>query len=117
MGGLAFDSNDNLFVAAAGGASIEKISGGVFSVFGTTTYSGLNGLAFDSAGNLYVAIQYGYIMRLAPSGGVASVFATGPSGAQDIAILVPEPSGLVLLGLGLSSLLLWRLRPKSLVAG
>ena len=66
-------------------------------------------LAFDSSGNLYVACNSGTLgdSRILKfnQDGVGSVFASGLANAVGIAIEeIPEPSALLLLGLGLSVL-------------
>jgi hypothetical protein len=111
--GLAFDGNGNLYVADEGDRTIE-----IFNASGQpSTFTSTNllnepiGLAFDGNGNLFVA-NYGDgdILEF-NSNGVGHVFAYGLEGAANyIAIEVPEPSSLLLLGLGFSLLALVRHR-------
>jgi len=112
--GLAFDYAGNLFVANYwgpyyGGPSIQKFTAeGIGTVF-ATGMTDPAGLAFDSAGNLYVADQwggsnYGSIERFTPDG-VGTVFAEIYYGGPiSIAILVPEPTTLTFVSLGLLAL-------------
>ena len=56
-GGLAFDSNDNLYGATISGSTVDELTaGGVVSTF-ASGFVFTQGLAFDSAGNLYVATR------------------------------------------------------------
>jgi len=118
--GIAFDSAGNLFVANDGnggngnGTIIKITPGGVQSTFA----SGLNNpqqLAFNSAGNLFEADFYSSSIYEFTPGGVQSTFASGlnlPTGLafQGIALPVPEPSALGLLGAGAALLLIRRHR-------
>ena len=113
--GLAFDAAGNLYVAnnpgtgdLSGDNTIEKFTpggvGSVFANFGPGETSGPTGLAFDSVGNLYVTInELTLIERFTPDG-AGSVFATNPNGlflgVAFPANAVPEPSSLLLMGLG-----------------
>ena len=114
--GLAFDLAGNLYVANNPGTgplpgddnTIEKFTpggvGSVFANFGPGINDGPTGLVFDSVGNLYVNINdHSLIEKFTPDG-VGSDFATNPHGLfLGLAIrtaAVPEPSSLVLMGLG-----------------
>ena len=100
---LAFDSSGNLYVSESSNGDVVKVTpGGSKSTFA----SGLStpiGLAFDSSGNLYVAEgSAGGIVKVTP-GGSKSVFASGFSSPRFIAFAAtgsPEPSSLLLVGLG-----------------
>lgn len=108
---------DQLYVGSEvfGFSTIEQIdtTTGVESTFvgldHTFRLSSPTGLAFDGAGNLYVAnYAIGTIERFTP-GGVGSVFTTGLRNASFLAIrpsfsAVPEPSSLVLMGIGMMAL-------------
>ena len=114
--GLAFDAAGNLYVAnnpgtggqAGADNTIEKFTpggvGSVFANFGPGESNGPTGLVFDSVGNLYVTINGLTLIEKFTPDGVGSVFATNPNGLfLGLAIrpaAVPEPSSLVLMGLG-----------------
>ena len=84
--GLAFDSSGNLFVSTENNSGLEGTDAileftpaGMESTFAT----GLTmprGLAFDASGNLFVALTRatpnGAILKFAPGGGAATVFAS-----------------------------------------
>ena len=127
--GLAFDSAGNLYAAnyAVYGTgnyfTIDKFTaGGTRSLFASSGLSQPWGLAFDDAGNLYVGNNgNGSVGKFTPDG-VGSVFAsyedglngpTFPAFTNDAGVpllqpggrLVPEPSTLVMISLGLPALL------------
>jgi sugar lactone lactonase YvrE len=106
---LAFDSSGNLYVANYGNNTIEKFNAsGIGSTFASYSTNGLAqylqgpiGLAFDSSGDLFVADHLSEsILEIDPAGNM-SLFASGLSAADYLAIEIPEPSSLLLLGLGL----------------
>ena len=85
--GLAFDTNNNLYVAIAmsNGTIIKVTPNKVVSTFA----SGLNtpiGVAFDSSGNLFTTQSGSGILTKITSSGVATSFATGLNAPQGIAI-------------------------------
>lgn len=99
--GLAFDSSGYLYVTNELGGTIEKFdSSGNSSIFA----SGLNypwGLEFDSSGYLYVANNGdSSVVKIDPRGNKSVFASSGVSGPEGIAIQVPDPSTLLLLGLG-----------------
>ena len=114
--GLAFDAAGNLYVANNPGTgplpgddnTIEKFTpggvGSVFANFGPGINDGPLGLVFDSVGNLFVNVNGDSLIEKFTPGGVGSDFATNPNGLfLGLAIrpsAVPEPSSLVLMGLG-----------------
>jgi hypothetical protein len=72
------------------------------------------GLVFDSVGNPFVADEWagpnGQIDKITPGGSV-SLFADDPDGGPTyIAVMVPEPSAMGLVGLGLPALPAFRRR-------
>ncbi|MGD0058156.1 MAG: NHL repeat-containing protein [Verrucomicrobiia bacterium] len=101
----------NLYVANGGNNTIERFNAlGQGSIFSSTNLLSFpDEIAFDSSGNLYVACNSvtlgdSQILKFNQDG-VGSVFASGLDGAVGIAIEeIPEPSALLLLGLGLSAL-------------
>jgi sugar lactone lactonase YvrE len=116
--GLAFDTSGNLYVANnrythnADGYISMVTPGGVVSTF-ATGFNSPQGLLFDSGGNLYVGEYYpGTVSRVGPTGGTATLFATGITGAESLDFApgvssVPAPPSLVLALTGLC-LLAWR---------
>jgi sugar lactone lactonase YvrE len=114
--GLAFDHSGNLFVASYTGKEIDEVtSKGLVIPF----VSGLPGnpadIVFDQAGNLFVSFDLqGKILEISPTGAV-STFSTGILGADGLLLVVPEPSGLTLVGTSLPILLgyCWRWRKRA----
>jgi len=104
---LAFDNSGNLYVGNQYDSTVEKFSpdGTDLGVFASAGLLYPRGLAFDSAGNLYVANYENTVAEFSPAGDFLR-FLTSPNftNPQFIAIQVPEPSALALLGL--SALLL-----------
>lgn len=103
--GLAFDTFGNLFVSNLQGNSITKIdSFGISSLwaYSLTLLDGPAALAFDSESNLYVAnFAGGNITKISADGQTLSNFATIGNTPIGLAFdTVPEPSTIVLLGLG-----------------
>ena len=107
-GGMAFDANQNLYVASLSGQDIIKITpSGAQSIYsGAITqapfpdaahYFGAAGIVFDPSGNLFVVSHNetggvpinNYINKIAPGGGsgtsAVSVFATVPKASEDLA--------------------------------
>jgi len=95
-GGIAFDAQDNMYVADRGNNLIRKItSAGVVSTFaGKTTaptagyanatgtsaaFNAPNGVAVDKNGNIYVADEGNSAIRKITSAGVVTTIAGGPS--------------------------------------
>ena len=107
--GLAFDQTGNLYVSEQYG-TIERFSptGTDLGAFVTLDNTAL-GLAFDSQDNLY-AVNYwdNAINKITPQG-ISSLFIGGLNEPTFIAI-VPEPSILALLNLGLAAMLVSRRR-------
>jgi sugar lactone lactonase YvrE len=89
--GLAFASSGNLYVANNANGTISKVTpGGIVSTFAT----GFNGrpeyIGFDGSGNLYVPeYDSGTVSRVGPGGGTGTLFATGFSGAESVAVVLP----------------------------
>ena len=105
--GLAFDAAGNLYAANANNSTIEKFTpGGVGSVFASTGLNFSLGLAFDAAGNLYAANFGNSTIEKFTPGGVGSLFATTTASSPTFIAFrpstaaVPEPSSLVLIGVG-----------------
>ena len=107
-----------LFVSSTDFNTIQKFTpGGVGSPF-ASGLAGPVGLAFDSSGNLYSVnigpydgqnFKNGYIEKYTP-GGQGTVFAADPGdgsvlAAPEFIAIIPEPTALVLFGLGSISLL------------
>jgi DNA-binding beta-propeller fold protein YncE len=103
------------FVADLGNNTVQKVdlSTGSTVQFNTSgsALNHPNGLTFDNNGNLFVTndVASGFISEITPSG-VTSTFATsglslsGPTGIVFVPAAVPEPSSLLLSGLGVSVL-------------
>lgn len=111
--GIAFDSAGNLFVAQTVSSLISRVTpGGMVSTFADTHSPW--GLAFESSGNLLVA-NASDILKITPGGSI-SVFASGFDGDTDITTGpqliqgVPEPSSLVLFGIGIAGIIAYRAR-------
>lgn len=104
--GLAFDRNGNLYATSFDDDTIMKITpSGNESIFATGV-GGPIGIAFDSEGDLFVAehTSNGSIAEVSPSGVVTTFVANTGGDPNCIAILVPEPSSLTLITLGLTLL-------------
>ena len=103
--GLAFDAAGNLYVANTDNNTIARFTpDGAGSLFASTGSSEAYGLAVDSADNLYAAVYDQHkIMKFTPDG-VGSVFASTGADAPTFLAVIPEPSALVLLTLGLLTL-------------
>ena len=117
LDGLAIDSANNVFVSYSNDNRIEEFDPlgndlGAFANPNDSTILAIPlGLAFDSDGNLYAANITNFIEEFAPDG-TPSRFATDPGNGsvlhspQYIAIgVVPEPSSLALLGIGMSAVI------------
>jgi hypothetical protein len=111
--GLAFDGSGNLYVVNYLSESIAKY-GPAGNLLAGDYITGLvyfpENLAFDPSGNLFVSHNgNGTISKYGPTGNlISAVFASGGSGAEYIAIEVPEPSGLAVLGAGFALVLIGR---------
>jgi hypothetical protein len=108
--GLAFDSSGGLFESDHSSSNIYEFTpSGSRSTFA----SGLNwplGLAFDGSGNLFVADNNTSNIYEYTPGSNRSTFASGLNGPDDVAFSTPEPSTIVLLGIGAVSLLAYACR-------
>lgn len=109
--GLAFDASGNLYVANYNDTILKFNTNGVSSVFASSGLSNPEALAFDSSGNLYVGNQGDLDILKFNASGIGSVFASGLPGTDYLADQIPEPSSLLLLGLGICALAVSR-RPR-----
>jgi len=124
--GMAFDSKGNLFVANSGNGTISEVTpGGKVSLF-ASGFSNPQGLAFNSRGDLFVAnmgtnIHNGTISEVTPDGKVSTFVSGGLNFPRGLAFetplapgggtisgfgggAAPEPSSVILMGLGLGGL-------------
>jgi sugar lactone lactonase YvrE len=118
IGGVAFDSSGDVYVADSGNYTIRKVSGGVVSTLaglagtrgdtdGTGSAARLydpQNLAVDSAGNIYVADGMGNVVRkITPAGVVTTIAGSGASGSADgtgTAAQFNNPTGIAVDALG-----------------
>jgi sugar lactone lactonase YvrE len=117
---LAFDSNDNLYVADSGNNTIREITprGGVTTLAGTAGVTGYadgagvtaqfnspTGIAVDGSGNVYVADQGNDLVRKITSAGVTTTAAglpgtTGPYNGAGTQVRFNSPAGIAVDGNG-----------------
>jgi sugar lactone lactonase YvrE len=93
LDGLAFDAVGNLYVVNLDGYEIQKITqGSSISTFATgETWPG--SLAFDQSGNLYLSDYIAdCVERVGSAGGTVTIFATGFSSPNSIAMVPHGPS-------------------------
>ncbi|BDD12289.1 hypothetical protein FUAX_47210 (plasmid) [Fulvitalea axinellae] len=93
MGGIARDSDGNLYVAQSANnrSEIRKVStdGSVSTIYNTTFNTRIVSVAVDNSGNVYFAEYYGHRIRKIDSGGTVTVLAgpdgddNGPKGYKD----------------------------------
>jgi sugar lactone lactonase YvrE len=104
--GLAFDSSGNLYASQTYQQEILKFTtNGTESIFATNGLDDPYGIAFDSSGNLYAANWANSTIEKYGTNGVGSLFASsGANQPEWMAIEVPEPSALLLLGIGIVTL-------------
>lgn len=114
--GLVFDQAGNLYVANSTANQVTKFSstGTNLGIFANANINSPDGLAFDSAGNFYVAnAGNNTVTRYSSTGAFHSVFvSTGLDMPVWIAIQVPEPASLGILGAGLGCLMFQRRRRR-----
>jgi len=107
---LAFDSAGNLYAADNANHVVDKFDKNgklVGTVGGRTSLFHPLGLVFDPAGNLFVS-NYGAntIREFDKNGKDDGTFARGLQGPEFMVIVsAPEPSSIVMLGLGMSAVL------------
>lgn len=120
--GLAIGTNGELFVSELFSNRIRHFSstGQDLGVFAASGLSNPSGLAFDGDGNLYVLNNNnganGYVREFSSTGVDLGIVASGISGGTFIALrpsAVPEPGSLTLVGLGLGSLLVLKVRRRN----
>jgi sugar lactone lactonase YvrE len=112
--GLAFDSAGDLFVVDCGtpvfrDGSVYKVTPGGITTMIASGMFGPTSLAFDTAGNLYVTDTWnGRMLEFSPDG-TESTFASDLNLPTFLAFQpIPEPSGVILLLVGNSTLFLLR---------
>jgi streptogramin lyase len=104
--GLAFDASGNLYVLDSATDQVKWYSadGTYMGVFASGNLDQPGSMAFDSLGNLYVANQgTSDVEEFSPTGSDLGVFADPGQGAIGDIVIVPEPSTLVLLSLGVAA--------------
>jgi hypothetical protein len=96
--GLAFDANNNLYIADAGNYRIRKVSAdtGIITTYaGTSSETGIlpAGLASDAAGNLYIADVFlnHVIEKVSAATGALTVVAGNAAKAIAVTV-VPQPA-------------------------
>lgn len=124
-GSLAVDSSGSLYVSLFNSGVVDKYSNGVLSTYATGFTTGVTGIAFDATGDLFGLGYYSSngisdVYEVAPGGGTATVYAGIEDGggqyylALSPAAAVPEPAGVLLLGVGIATVALAiRLRWRS----
>ncbi len=123
MDGLAFDASDVLYGLNGGGDSLYTINQttGATTFVGRTGITGsfnLGGLTFDQDGTLYAALSNSgsdsFLYRLNKTTALATLVGgigiNGVSGLTAAVTVIPEPSSLTLVGLGLAGLAIARWR-------
>ena len=107
--GLAIDYGNDLFMGNDANGICEITPQGTVSTFATGTTQAMN-VAMGSNGTPYVADLGSASVKEVSGAGVMSNLATGLTGVQSVAVLVPEPSTLGLLGASVVGLLGWSRR-------